>query len=167
MEPKKDMTMEEVVSKMFLMWSFSSMQGEPDDPELLHRSFIANVLVKKMEAFETGIVVPAYLGALIDLCTDSNPGVSQIILSEIIEKAFIDQLPYTLTPDDFVRAFPTRFPVFRQYEDLLPEYERKWDAQKVPMEEREKVGFCGSDNQVDTPEYWKELVDRSIAESAL
>lgn len=114
---------------------------------------IANILRKKIEACGIKIILPDNLLAIIEICTDGNPGVSQLILKEVLEKAkerCNGSIPegYTIQTWDFSLTFPNSFPILEKPE-IYQEYKKKWDAQKIP-----RKSTWSSDNACDTKEWW-------------
>ena len=115
-------------------------------------TFAAQILIRKMDAMSilgVDFIMPDNLVLLIDVCTGSNPGMSQIVLKELLEsivanKGLIEK-NYVITPDDFTIAFET-FPIID--DENRKEWEKKWDAQKDK----------NKNNKVDTLEYWKEVM---------
>lgn len=155
MKDKKKET-EELAVKLFMMWSLN----EGTDgfraiiPEVHENSFICQVLSKRMEAFDLKVVVPDHLSSILEICTESNPGMSLYMLSEILKTAKVQSLPYTITSMDFALTFPMSFPVIEDSK-IYQEYQKKWDSQKY-----EKDGHLL--NRVDTPEFWKEVIGRKL-----
>lgn len=126
-------------------------------------SFIGSVLLGKLECIrkETGImiVIPDELIVIIDICTNSNPGVSQIILKEILESVVKRKGKIkngqAITSTDFSLCFAKGYPIL-EIESINKEYMKKWDNQKISDEEWE---LLKSDNKCDTLSWWTELLD--------
>lgn len=116
------------------------------DDEYNNRSFIARMIRKKMEVFDVPVQIPDKILMLIELCTDSNPGYSQVMLKEIIGKnAVRDKV---LSGVDFAMAYPMAFPILEKgFSDY---FEKLWDAQK------DELGR----NRCDTVEWWTECFER-------
>lgn len=154
---RKDLT-----ARLFVQWMMEPVMPGQKKPEFLEygeeQSFIHKVLAKKMEAFNTGIIVPVQLSLILDIGTESNPGLSQIVLVDIIKHSQIDSLPYTIKSEDFVRVFPFNFPDVDD-KAFMDKYQAMWNAQKREVNNSGKsVQQWQSDNLVDTPEYWAEIV---------
>ena len=148
---------EEDVSMIFMAWTMGELKGDfsPVIPNVHEESFICQVLSKRMEAFGLQVVVPDHLSCILEICTEGNPGLSLYMLSEILKNTHIQCLPYTIKAMDFTMTFPTAFPVLT--ENRYAEYQKKWDGQKY-----EKDGHLL--NRVDTPDFWKEVIGRSLYE---
>ena len=136
----EEMKDEEILSRMLIYWSLN--REVKYDPEFEKECFIARVLRRKLEAFNIDLKVPDPLCGIIMICTGSNPGVSQLMLKEIMtcNKKYSGEL----TPLDFSRTYPTSFPLMskRKWEE---HFEKEWDAQKDE----------NGDNLCDTPDWWK------------
>ena len=80
--------------------------------EVYDSSFICKVIDNRMKTFNIDIHIPDHLIVLIDLCTGSNPGMSFMMLSEILEKIPDLKYGHLIQPDDFVRVYRSKFPTF-------------------------------------------------------
>jgi hypothetical protein len=125
--------------------------------EEFSNDFIFQMFEKKFKMFGVNIVLPDELIAIICMCTNSNPGQSQIILKYLLDNIKNRKGPiskgYIITTDDFVNAFSSRFPILHQYEDLNEKFQKLWDEQKMPRV------TSWSDNKCDTPEWWLEVME--------
>lgn len=140
----------ELSKKVLIIWNLNQMKKNEFsiDEDFNKQSFIAQILRKKMEAFNIKINIPDELIMLIEIATNSNPGVSQVMLHEILMSIRDLKEGYTIQPMDFARKYPDRFLMMDNPED--EEYFRKlWDAQKSP-----------SGNRCDTVEYWMECFNK-------
>lgn len=147
------------VGKCMIMWSMEHTKNPEkckEHSDDISESFICQVLNKRMKAFNTGIIIPDYLSLMIELCTNSNPGQSLMILAEILEK-----LPkpvadgYVITPEDFIRVYTNKFPIVWWYEDINDRLNKRWNEQKVvPAHPLQTDNACGE------PEYWNKLLGR-------
>lgn len=152
MDTKGDITLA-AVSKLYMMWMLNNQNRSKDTDieDIASQSFICNVLNKRMEAFDIPVVIPDHLSMILDFCTDSNPGLSLMMLYDIIKNAHIQYSgdTYVLQPEDFVAVFTTRFPVLSAYPDILQKYSDMFDNQKI-----KNTDIFGPDNLIDTREYW-------------
>lgn len=149
----------EMACKILMAWRIVENKnevicGEGDD--LYDDSFICKVLTKKMQAFQTGIKVPNLLSVLLEVCTDANPGQSQLLLADIIRE-LPKPIPeeYTITTDDFTTAFKDLMPVVSRYKEVEERLANEWKEQKFPMDTK-----TFADNGVDTREWWMEVLGR-------
>lgn len=130
----------EACNYLLTCWAILSLDEYPTE-----KDFITKMIQRKFEVFEIPIVVPDPLCAIIMVCTNGNPGLSQIILKEILMD-IPDLAPgYVITMNDFARTYGDKYPLI-EYEDIKRDLETKWDRQKH-----------GSFNEVDTKEYWLEV----------
>lgn len=160
----------QLCTQVLVSWCMSSIN--PDHTKLYSSeyesiSFIAKVLRKKMEVFNIHVKLPDPLIMLIEICTDSNPGISQLILKRVLLHSKCKSIPegqmYEVTPTDFSLTFPEEFPIvnttsdeesvppFMRYQRVNPKWEEifheEWDAQKNE----------NGANKCDTPEWWMEI----------
>lgn len=136
----------QLCSQVFIKWNLIDLGVSDYDgsSEYSRMSFIAKVLRKKMAAFEIPVEIPDPLLMIIELCTDSNPGMAQIMLKKILgNNRPIDS---TIMPEDFVAVFPTEFPILALFPRWEKEFEEEWLKQKTAQ------GF----NLCDTKEWWME-----------
>ena len=93
---------------------------------------------------------------LLSLCTNENPGQSQVILKDLLSdiKSKKGSIPegYVITTDDFVNCFPFSFPIMEN-PTINKKYHELWDKQKTQTRRRGE-----SDNLCDTIEWWKEVM---------
>lgn len=142
----------EVLGLMFIAWSLGQM---PEGYEC--NEFIAGVLRKRLEVFGVDVNFSDILVDIIALQAGGNPGVSQLILKEILTTAAnkfkIKKVPkgYTIDPMDYAFTYQKFFVLdFEDYDDeKVKEYHNKWDAQKK----------LDGTNRCDTAEYWQEVVE--------
>lgn len=150
----------ELCSQVFITWMMNE-QANKDmaiHDEELSKLFISQVIHKKFDIFGINIVLPDELLAIITICTNSNPGQSQVLLKYLLEdiKKRKGPIPkgYVITANDFTHAFSTRFPVLHEFDDLNEKFQKMWDAQK-----KERVNPLDNDNLCDTPEWWLEVME--------
>jgi hypothetical protein len=126
--------------------------------EELEKAFIFCIIRKKFNSYGIKIVLPDELLAILTVCTNSNPGQSQILLKYLLNdiKQRKGPIPegYVITVEDFAFAFQTRFPILHEYKDLYKKFEKLWDEQK-------KVNLSGHGdyNMCDTPGWWLEVME--------
>lgn len=141
---------ESMISQAFLMWGMSENEGkEICGGEYQKQAFIPQVLLKKFEAFEINIVMPEGFLMIIDMCTMGNPGISQLLVKEVIENIPDLKPGHKITLEDFARVHSMSFPMLSDPKNMK-KYEELWDAQKSPH-----------GNRVDTQEYWLEVFNNS------
>lgn len=136
----------ELLTKLFIIWNMNPEYKE--DKEYNSQSFIARIIRKKMEVFKIDVKIPDELLMIIEICTGSNPGVSQVMLHEIMSKITSLTEGYLITPNDFTRVYPNDFPCIDN---------PKWDDHFAKLWESQK--FNGS-NLCDTPNWWKECFNK-------
>lgn len=152
----------QLCSKVFINWFFleqenPNMDYTSDDKEFINNDFISQVLIKKFNVFDIKIHLPLPLLIIIGLCTNENPGQSQIILKQLLLSIKSKKGPipegYVISNSDFVECFETSFPIM-----LIPAFNESysilWDQQK----KQGKIGPMESDNLCDTSEWWKEVM---------
>lgn len=144
-----------IVTKLYVDWIMKVNAGKDlleHRESIKEETFAAQILIRKMDAMNilgVDFIMPDNLVLIIDVCTGSNPGLSQIVLKELLEsivahKGLIGK-HYLITPTDFSDAFE-KFPIID--DSNREEWEKKWDAQK------DKNGY----NLVDTLGYWKDVM---------
>lgn len=150
----------ELCSKLLIAWSLQEQKKKDmtiHDKELSN-TFIFQVISKKFDIFGIDIVLPDELIAIIDVCTNSNPGQSQILIKYLLEniKSRKGPIPkgYVVTAEDFAFTFQRRFPILHEYSDLNEKFQKLWDAQK-----KERINVFDSDNKCDTPKWWLEVME--------
>jgi hypothetical protein len=151
----------ELCSKIYMHWFLEEMKDpkmpyKEIDEEFLQNSFITKILLTKFKAFDIDIHLPMPLLALLSMCTDENPGMSQIILKDLLNsiKSRIGAIPkgYVITSTDFAFCFPNSFPIIAN-EQIYKKYIKLWDEQKC-----ERTDTFKSDNLCDTSEWWREVM---------
>lgn len=151
----------ELCSKIFISWHFNAkenpnMDYEQKDKEFLEQSFIAKILLKKFEVYNIKIHLPVHLLMILSLCTNENPGQSQIVLKDLLNdiKSRRGPIPsgYVITPDDFALCFASDFPIM-DISYINDKYQKLWNDQKFIDLRTER-----SENACDTIEYWKEVM---------
>ena len=138
----------EMCAKALISWNLAHFSGRAmeQDANYNSQSFIAKVLRKKIEVFEIPIKIPDYLLIIIELCTGSNPGVSQVMLKEVM-KHIPDLAPdHEITPMDFSLTYFNDFPDMTTNPKWSEDFSRLWDEQKSP----------DGQNLCDTREWWME-----------
>lgn len=145
----------ELCAKVLVAWNLglSSRESMYDDG-YYQTSFIAKVLRKKLKVFGIKVSLPDPLIMLIEICTQNNPGISQLMLKEILMKVeghLSQDKEYEVNPFDFSRAYPDRFPIVSEFQDVEEKFHSMWDGQKNP----------DGSNKCDTPEWWAEIYSQS------
>lgn len=141
---------EQLCTSLLITWNFQAAGKAPTTEqnydgtsEYSQQSFIAQVLRKKMEVFKIPVKIPDVLIAIIEVCTNGNPGISQLMLRDIIGDS--RKKGSTLTPDDFARVYPISFPVVEDGNEWDKYFSKKWEEQKNPS---------NGSNLCDTPTWW-------------
>ena len=139
---------------MFCMLSTLSSDADAFVNETMEYSFVGKVLKRKMECMNCSIEISDTVYILLDICSGSNPGLSQIMLHDLLEtarKRGYEKIDFT----EFSLIHASEFPIVLKdngdYTEYGLEISRKWDEQKVHPEK----GL--SYNKVDTKEYWQEV----------
>ena len=127
-------------STVNLLDSMNKELNESDIP------FITKLLLKKLEAFNIDIKLPPHLPAIIEVCTNCNPGLSQVMLKEILDNVNNLTEGYCITTDDFIRVYHNEFPVV-DIDEWNEHFKKLWDKQKSP----------NGGNLCDTREWWMEV----------
>lgn len=147
---------QELCGKALMIWVLSEKDNPVKSDKDLEEMFIVKMLRKKFEVFKIDIVLPDMLLMILDLCTESNPGVTQVILKELLEdiKKRKGPIPsgYVIDALDFSFCFPAQFPIL-SVPEIYNKYLEKWDGQKYTDEN----GY--SRNSCDTIEWWKEVME--------
>lgn len=121
--------------------------------EDIYEMFVPSILLDKFKAFNVNVVLPDMLLVIIDICTEGNPGLSQVILkdllSNIANKFNERKIPsgYVIKTNDFSKCFPTEFPII-SISNIYDKYIKMWDGQKN-----------NGGNLCDTVKWWKEVVE--------
>lgn len=138
----------ELCSKVFITWNFANHASNAMviDEKYNAESFIARILRKKIEVFQIPVKLSDYLIILIELCTGGNPGVSQVMLKEIMSKVPNLTPEYEIKPEDFARVYSIEFPVMENSPEWEEHFSKLWDAQK-----------SDGNNLCDTRDWWMEL----------
>ena len=148
-------------SKIFMYWFMTEkenpeMKYKPEDEEFLRTSFITKIILKKFQAFDIQIHLPIHLLMILSLCTNENPGQTQIVLKDLLLSIKSKKGPipngYVIPSDDFSLAFPFSFPIM-EIPEINKKYEKIWNEQK-----RKNENPLESDNSCDTVEWWKEVM---------
>lgn len=149
----------EICSKLLLTWGLEELENpkmkyDKDDEEFIQSSFISKILIKKFDAFGIKIHLPMFLLAILSTCTEENPGMSQIILKDLLLNIKDRRGPipegYVITAMDFGMCFMHSFPIM-DIKSIEEKYEKLWDGQKY------QTAF-GSNNLCDTVDWWKEVM---------
>lgn len=148
-------------SMLFIQW-FTDEKNNPNmdyidkDKEFIEQSFISDILIKKFKAFDIKIHLPIHLLMILSLCTEENPGQSQIILKRLLLdiKSKKGPIPenYVITSNDFAMCFQDSFPIM-DIPAINESYHILWNEQK----KKGKLKPTESDNLCDTAEWWKEV----------
>lgn len=142
-----------IAAQIYTIWLMSKMKNGTamdHDTVYIEDSFIAQVILKRMEAFKVPIRIPDPLIALIELTTGSNPGMSLIMLHEIMRNIPDLKSNHEILPEDFIRVYTNEFPDVR-----LP----KWNEHFTNIWDQQK---CEGSNQVDGPKYWLDLFKEGV-----
>jgi hypothetical protein len=149
----------ELCRKVFTLWVHKYLHDKDmneHDDEIFDVLFTAKMIKKKFDAFCIDIVLPDYLIMLIDICIDSNPGLFQVVLKEILVNARSDGKPlpskYVITPYDYLTTFDYKHPII-EIAEYKHKFEDLWDAQKV-VEDAHPT----SRNKCDTKRWWLEAI---------
>ena len=143
----------DLCGKVLAAWIISN--GKKDftkhDEDII-KEFIPSILLKKFKVFNIDIVLPDELLILLTLCSDSNPGLVQAILMDLLESIKDKNGPipkgYIITAYDFAFAFPNEFPIIKD-ETILNKYIKKYDT------EIKRRGY----NLCDTPDFWLKYME--------
>lgn len=146
----------ELCGTMLMSWL---MNGEKNDEsfhnELLEKSFVSKILLKKFDTFGIDIKLPDELLFLLSLCSNENPGLVQVILMDLLKNIKSAQGPipkgYKITASDFANAFPMEFPIIEN-EKIYNKYVEKFDAIKIIDDNGCPVNLC------DTKEWWMRVM---------
>lgn len=109
-------------------------------------SFINKVLIKKLEDLNINIKLPPYLPAIIEVCTNYNPELSQVMLKEILDNINNLTEGYYVTSEDFIRVYSNEFPIV-DIDEWNNHFKELWGKQKLP----------NGKNLCDTREWWIEI----------
>ena len=139
---------------MFCMLSTMTPDADAFANEMMEQSFVGKILKRKMKCMNCPIEISNTVYILLDICSGSNPGLSQIMLHDLLEtarKRGYEKIDFT----EFSLIHASEFPIVLKdngdYTEYGLEISRKWDEQKV----RPEKGF--SYNKVDTEKYWQEV----------
>lgn len=150
----------ELCGKIFIKWFLEekekpNMEYTEKDKEILDNCFIAKVLLRKLVACNIKIHLPIHLLVILSLCTNDNPGISQVMLKELLLNIKKNKGPipegYVIGQMDFATTFPYSFPLIDD-PDIYKKYEKLWDEQKYVCDDF-------SCNLCDTIEWWKEVME--------
>ena len=137
---------------------------------ILESSGIVRILTHRLNGADIGIELKPSVGHMIAMCTDSVPGMSILLLYEMIKKLkSIGWKGSVITLEDFAYAFPDALPIIYHkrdsYTEIGEKYSKLWDAQKVYNQTDEMLQKCKIDSKTATPDnmvdyigYWKLLV---------
>lgn len=140
----------ELCARILVSWQLTTMNTNTAmnlNDDYNSQSFTARVLRKKIEVFKIPIKVPDYLIMLIEMCTGGNPGVSQLMLKEIMSRVPNLQPDYEITPMDFSLTYPSSFPIMSENPKWEEHFSKMWDAQKDE----------NGQNKCDTRDWWMEV----------
>ena len=143
-------------SRVLMVWFLKEKEEDVSVHEKeVADMFISQILMKKLAAVGVDVVIPDPLLVMIDLCCNSNPGISQLMLKDILLSIKNRKGPvpkgYVITTDDFSLCYPNRFPVI-EYPDINKKFEEMWDSQKIFIGGKER-------NSCDTAEWWLEVME--------
>ena len=137
---------------------------------ILESSGIVRILTHRLNGADIGIELKPSVGHMIAMCTDGVPGMSILLLYEMIKKLkSIGWKGSVITLEDFAYAFPDALPIIYHkrdsYTEIGEKYSKLWDAQKVYNQTDEMLQKCKIDSKTATPDnmvdyigYWKLLV---------
>lgn len=144
----------ELCSKALIAWFATEAKGEVVGDKDIADMFISKMLRKKFEVFDINIVLPDMLLLILSICTDGNPGVTQVLVKEILEsiKSHKGPIPsgYVIDSMDFSLCYPMEFPIL-DAPGMYDKYLEIWDGQKYQTQ-------FGLNNKCDTVEWWKEVM---------
>ena len=150
-----------ICSQALMTWLYSEIDNEELDikeKDKICNIFPYNMILNKLDNYGVKVVLPDLLLMIVSLCTDNNPGISQIIIKELLSdiKEKQGNIPegYIITSSDFVNCFPENFPIL-DIPEVYDKYIKLWDGQK-----RERPNEFSSDNLCDTPEWWLEVMEK-------
>lgn len=136
-------------SKVLATWTLKENRKESTTISGFREdSFIAKILDKKFNVFGIDVVLPDPLIIILELCTEANPGQSQVILKDLLSNTNIKH-GYTVTAADFASVFKDSFPI-TAISEIDAIYHKLWEEQKSPYPK-------GPENLVDTVGYWEEI----------
>lgn len=170
---KKEMIVNEF-AYLTTMGMFASEEEKTTiENTILENSGIVQILTNRLNGADIGIELKPSVGHMIAMCTDGVPGMSILILYEMIKKLKSNGWKGSIiTLEDFAYAFPDAFPIIYQdgyykdrYTEIGEKYSKLWDAQKVYNQTDEMLQKCKidrktarPDNMVDYIGYWKLLI---------
>ena len=132
--------------------------------EDISKLFIARMLRKKFEVFGIHISLPDPLILIIDICVESSPVMTQMMVKDILDtvntKVFLDKgIPsgYRIRYEDFKLTYPD-IPLLKMDENVRDHLRKLWDSQTEYLDENNDI-FHYSKYHVDTPEYWLETIN--------
>lgn len=140
----------EGVAKIFTVWSMQAAAGqEPTGDKEIAELFTTKLIKKKLEAFHLHVIIPDMLYLIIYSCA-TTPADAQLILTQVLDaslesigRGFIPY-GYVVTPQDFAKAFPMKFPVIEEDPKIKEYFDKLWDEQKDDQ----------GNNTIDTQEFW-------------
>lgn len=147
-------------SVLYTTWVISEEEGIDfkEHDEKISNLFIARMLKKKFEVFDIDVVIPDELISLLEICTEANPGQTQVILMDLfmhINKLHhFDKIPrgYVIKAMDAAMCFVNTFPII-EIPSVDEKYHKMWLAQKYTDPDGREFNLC------DTQGWWKEVVE--------
>ena len=140
---------------IFMADTMPKSDGEDPIGEIMDKSYVGKILKKKMEVMHCPIEITDAVYLVLDICSNSSPGLSQILLHDLLCHAH--KRKYTkIGIEEFSLIYPMDFPIVMDDYDEYTEFGKticeKWDAQKEYPEHG--VSY----NRVDTLEYWQDVI---------
>ena len=156
------MKLEEVkklCSDLLALWFTKELRGDDisqHDDNMITGMLVPSILLNKFKNFNIDIVLPDELLLILTICTDDNPGQSQVILKDLLNhikgKKGLIPSGYVINVFDFGECFPMEFPI-TSIKEINDKYYKLWNEQK-----KTRIDEYDSDNLCDTPKWWKEVM---------
>ena len=143
-------------SKLLITWCFKENELDMNvHSKDVSNLFTSKIILNKFNDFGIDIVLPDFLLSILCICSNSNPGVFQVMLKDLLNsiKRRIGSIPkgYVISTLDFALWSLDSFPLID-----IPENEKKyyrlWNEQKV-LKDNNSYNLC------DTVEWWKEVME--------
>ena len=137
------------ISMAFLNWIIEERNSKDAIlklvPDYEDSSCIAKMIRSKFKVLRIPLDIPDYLLAIIEMCTNYNPGVSQVMLKEILSNIKDLKQNYSITTEDFSRTYE-EFPIVDN---------PKWESHFNELWDKQKSS--DGSNLCDTREWWMEV----------
>lgn len=151
----------ELMSKAFITWTLSDLQGvkidilNPYDSEYQQKLPTSCIATLRVNHF--GIQIPVFMAMIHEIGNDGRPGVGIMMmahaLKNIAENKYNGKLPegYIVTPEDYASVFPFGF---------MDVHETKWLQMLEELWDKQKDAH--GKNRVDGLEYWQEFMPPAV-----